>query len=64
MGKKIKQIDINQALEITRNGGKVYVITFAGKPILKSFNKLAVGDVLSDKSEYMFVVFEEVANEK
>ena len=63
MAKKIKQIDITEALEITRKGGKVYVITFAGKPILKSFGKLAVGDVLSDKAEYMFVIFEEVENE-
>jgi len=63
MGKKIKQIDITEALEITRKGGKVFVITVSDKPTIKNFRTLAVGEVLNDKSEYMFVIFEEVGNE-
>jgi len=63
MGKKIKQIDINEALEITRKGGKVFVITVSDKPTIKNFRTLAVGEALNDKSEYMLVIFEEVENE-
>lgn len=58
--KNIKQIDIAKALELTRKGEKVYVITFNSKtPIIKSFNNLSVGDVLSEDNGYMFVIFEE-----
>jgi len=64
MAKKIKQIDITEALEITRNGGKVFVITASDKPTIKSFRTLAVGEVLSEKVDHVLVVFEEVANEK
>ena len=59
MSKKIRQIDISEALEISKKGEKVYVITFAGKPIIKSFNNMSVGDVLNENSEYIFIVFEE-----
>ncbi len=56
---KIKQIDITEALELTKKGDKVYVISFGKIPVIKSFNKLSVGDVLADNSGYIFVIFEE-----
>lgn len=58
--RNIKQIDITEALELTKKGETIYVITFGSKtPIIKTFNKLSVGDVLSDDNGYMFVIFEE-----
>ena len=57
--KNIKQIDITEALELTKKGEKVYVISFGKAPIIKSFNNLSVGDVLKEDNGYMFVIFEE-----
>ena len=59
MGKKIKQIDITEALERAKKGDKVYVLTGENKPIVKQFNNLSVGDVFKDSSEYIFFVIEE-----
>ena len=63
MAKVIKQIDINEALEITRKGGKVFVITASNKPTIKNFSSLSVGAVFNEKTDCILVVFEEVANE-
>lgn len=61
MSKTVKQIDISNALERVKKGDKVFAISFGqnGKVIIKNFNKLEVGDVLVDDSEYIFVVFED-----
>lgn len=56
---KIKQISITEALEFSKLGRKVYVIPSVDKPSIKSFNNMSVGDVLKEKSEYIFFVFEE-----
>ena len=63
MAKKIKQIDFNEALEITRKGGKAFVIMASEKPTIKSFRTLPVGEALSEKSDHVLVTFEEVAYE-
>lgn len=64
MTKKIKQIDFNEALEITRKGGKAFVVTASDKPTIRSFRTLPVGEALSEKTDIVLVTFEEVANEK
>ena len=64
MNKKIRQIDINEALEITRKGGKVFVITSSNKPTIKNFSSLSIGEALGEKTDCILVVFEEVANEE
>lgn len=58
MKKKIKQISITEALELSKLGQKVYALT-PNKPTVKSFNNLSVGDVMKNESEYIFVLFEE-----
>ena len=63
MAKKIRQIDFNEALEITRKGGKAFVITASNKPVIRSFSALSIGTALNDKSESILVVIEEVDNE-
>ena len=63
MAKKIRQIDFSEALEITRKGEKVSVITASNKPTIKNFSALSIGEVLNEKSESILVVFEEVENE-
>jgi hypothetical protein len=63
MSKTVKQIDINKALEITRKGGKVFVITASDKPTIRNFHTLPVGEALSNKSDIVLVEFEEVDHE-
>ena len=55
---KIKQISITEAIEHSKLGRKVYVITSVDRPVIKSFNNMPVGDVLDDDNEYIFFVFE------
>ena len=59
MGKKIRQIDINETLELARKGGNVYVITNPNKPGIKSLNNMSVGDVFAENTEFIFFVIEE-----
>ena len=59
MSKKIRQIDITEALESSKKGEKVYVIPSTDKPTIKIFNNMSVGEVLKDDSDYIFIVFEE-----
>lgn len=63
MAKKIRQIDFNEALEIARKNGKVFVITCSDKPTIRKFTALTIGSALNEKSDSVFAVFEEVANE-
>lgn len=56
---KIRQIDITEALELTKVNKKIYVITNPDKPVVKSFNTMHVGDVLKDNNEFIFFVIEE-----
>ena len=56
---KIRQIDFTEAMELTRSGKKVFVITDPEKPSIKQFKKLAIGEALCDNGKYIFVVFEE-----
>lgn len=63
MAKKIRQIDFNEALEITRKGGKAYVITASDKPTIRSFRTLPVGEALSEKSDYVLVTFTTLGEE-
>lgn len=58
MEKNIKQIDVTEALERTRNNKTVYVLVFGKTVTVKKFNKLPVGEVLTD-NEYIFFVIEE-----
>lgn len=55
---KIKQISITEAIECSKLGRKVYVITSVDRPVIKSFNNMAIGDVLNENNEYIFFVFE------
>lgn len=55
---KIKQISITEAIEYSKLGRKVYVITSVDKPSLKLFNNMAIGEVLNENNEYIFIVFE------
>jgi hypothetical protein len=58
--KKLKQIDITNALELAKNNdNNIYVITNPDKPVVKSFNKMSVGDVLAKPDEFIFFVIEE-----
>lgn len=56
---KIKQIDITEALDLTKENKSVYVITNPNKPAVKSLNNMAVGDVLKEHNEFIFFVIEE-----
>lgn len=56
----LKQIDITEALELTKdNDNKIYVITNPDKPVIKRFEKMSVGDVLAKPDEFIFFVIEE-----
>lgn len=57
---KIRQIDFNEAMELTKTKAPVYVITNPDKPVIKSFRKLSIGEAIGDNKNYMFVVFEGV----
>ena len=63
MAKKIKQIDFNEALEITRKGGKAFVVTASDKPTIRSFRTLPVGEALSEKTDIVFVTFTTLGEE-
>ena len=56
---KIRQIDINEALELTKSKVSVYVITNPKKLAIKFFNNMAVGEVLKTDNEFIFFVIEE-----
>ena len=56
---KIKQISITEAIEYSKLGRKVYVITSVDRPVIKSFNNMPVGYVLNEDNAYIFFVFEE-----
>lgn len=59
MARTIKQIDITEALERARKNEEIYVITGNKKPIIKKFNNLPVGEVMSENVEFIFFVIEE-----
>ena len=59
MTKKIKQISISEAMDLSKSGRKVYVIPSTDKPTIKLFNNMSVGDVLDENNEYIFIVFDE-----
>ena len=59
MNRKIKQIDVTEALERAKKNEAVYVLTFSKNPIVKRFNNLQVGDVFKDSNDYIFFVIEE-----
>ncbi len=56
---KIRQIEFSEAMELSRIGKKVYVIPNPEKPVIKSFNKLSIGDAIDGSESMIFVVFEE-----
>ena len=55
---KIKQITFNEAMDVTKSGGKVFVIANPEKPVIKGFSNLSIGDALEANGKYIFVVFE------
>ena len=59
MNKKIRQIDITEALELTKKKEDVYVITNPIKPAIKNFKNMLVGNVLADPGECIFFIIEE-----
>lgn len=59
MNKKIRQIDITEALELAKTKEEIYVITNPDKPAVKLFKNMSVGDVLEEPNEYIFFVIEE-----
>ena len=59
MGKKIKQITVTEALELVKENANIYVITNPNKPVIKNLNKMSVGDVLAENTEFIFFVIEE-----
>lgn len=56
---KIRQIDITEALDLAKKDVDIYVISNPGKPVIKSFNTMTVGNVLSENSNFIFFVLEE-----
>ena len=56
---KIKQITFNEAMELAKTETPVYVIATPGKPVIKSFRNLSIGEAVGDNGKYIFVVFEE-----
>ena len=62
---RLKQISFTEALELAKANTPIYVITNAKKPIIHSFNKMAIGDVLkADREVICFVIEEECNDEK
>lgn len=59
--KKIRQIDFNEALELVRNGERVYATDLSGEKSLsmKLFSRLEIGAAI--KNDYVFQVVEEVS---
>lgn len=58
MEKKIKQIEITEALERARNNETVYVLVLGKTVTVKKFNTLPVGKALTN-NEFIFFVVEE-----
>lgn len=56
---KIKQIDINEALELTRTRNDILVINNPDKPVVKNFNKMTVGDIIAKENDFIIFVIEE-----
>lgn len=55
----IRQIDFTEAMKLVKTDVPVFVITNPNKPVLKSFNKLTIGDAISNGENFIYVVFEE-----
>lgn len=56
---KIKQIDINEALELTRTRNDIWVINNLDKPVVKNFNNMTVGNVIAKENDFIIFVIEE-----
>ena len=56
---KIKQIDINEALELTKTRADIYVIANTEKPVIKNFKNMSVGNVISEADNHIIFVIEE-----
>lgn len=56
---KLKQIDINEALELTRTRNDIWVINNLDKPVVKNFNNMTVGNVIAKENDFIIFVIEE-----
>lgn len=57
---KVKQITFNEALDLMSKGETVYVInTSAKEPKLSKLSTIAVGKLVPDNNNYVFLKFEE-----
>ena len=59
MGKKIRQIELSEALELVSKGERVNVLSLGKTVTVKSFSALSVGAVFDNESNYLFFVIEE-----
>lgn len=55
--RKIKQIDFNEAIELTRAGKQVLALTVVKKPSVKAFRNLLIGEAI--QGDYIFQLVEE-----
>lgn len=55
--RKIKQIDFNEAIELTRAGKQVLALTVVKKPSVKAFRNLLIGEAI--RGDYIFQLVEE-----
>lgn len=57
---KVKQITFNEALDLMSKGEIVYVInTSAKEPKLSKLYSIAIGKLVPDSNNYVFLKFEE-----
>jgi hypothetical protein len=52
MNKTIKQVDFNEAIELTKAGEQVLAITVIKKPSIKAFRNLLISEAVS--GNYIF----------
>jgi hypothetical protein len=57
MNKVIKQVDFDEAIELTRAGKHVLALTVLKKPSVKAFRNLLIGEAI--QGDYIFQLVEE-----
>lgn len=55
MNKTIKQLDFNEAVELTKAGEQVLAITVIKKPTIKAFRNLLISEAISGNYIFQYI---------